>query len=91
MRRALDPAEAASGLFLSAILNGHQSARGSQLGSNQSQSDKPRSSRPGQSGVIEDPGRSGGDGKIPNCLLIVKRWNYMVRSYRPHAEISNGG
>ena len=33
----------------------------------------------------------GCDGKIPNCLPIVKGWNYMVRLYRPRAEILNGG
>jgi hypothetical protein len=32
----------------------------------------------------------GCDGKIPNCLPIMKGWNYMVRLYRPHAEILNG-
>jgi len=30
------------------------------------------------------------DGKIPNCLPIVKGWNYMVRLYRPRAETLNG-
>ena len=30
------------------------------------------------------------DGKIPNCLPITKGWNYMVRLYRPRAEILNG-
>lgn len=30
------------------------------------------------------------DGKIPNCLPIMKGWNYMVRLYRPRAEILNG-
>ena len=35
--------------------------------------------------------RFGGcDGKIPNCLPIMKGWNYMVRLYRPRAEILNG-
>ena len=29
-------------------------------------------------------------GKIPNCLPIVPGWNYMVRLYRPRAEILNG-
>ena len=29
-------------------------------------------------------------GKIPNCLPITKGWNYMVRLYRPRAEILNG-
>jgi hypothetical protein len=30
------------------------------------------------------------DGKIPNCLRIVQGWNYMVRLYRPRAEILSG-
>jgi hypothetical protein len=30
------------------------------------------------------------DGKVPNCLPIVKGWNYMVRLYRPGTEILNG-
>ena len=32
----------------------------------------------------------GCDGKIPNCLPTVPGWNYMVRLYRPRAEILNG-
>jgi hypothetical protein len=32
----------------------------------------------------------GCDGKIPNCLPITKGWNYLVRLYRPHAEILDG-
>jgi len=32
----------------------------------------------------------GCDGKIPNCLPIVKDWNYTVRLYRPRAEILDG-
>jgi hypothetical protein len=32
----------------------------------------------------------GCDGKIPNCLPIMKGWNYIVRLYRPRAEILNG-
>jgi hypothetical protein len=32
----------------------------------------------------------GCDGKIPNCVPIMKGWNYVVRLYRPHAEIMNG-
>ncbi|MGA8435601.1 MAG: carboxylesterase, partial [Methyloceanibacter sp.] len=32
----------------------------------------------------------GCDGKIPNCLPTVLGWNYMVRLYRPRAEILNG-
>jgi hypothetical protein len=35
--------------------------------------------------------RFGGcDGKIPNCIPIVKGWNYTVRLYRPRAEILDG-
>jgi hypothetical protein len=29
----------------------------------------------------------GCDGKVPNCLPITKGWNYMVRLYRPRAEV----
>jgi hypothetical protein len=32
----------------------------------------------------------GCDGKVPNCLPILKGWNYMVRLYRPRAEILDG-
>jgi hypothetical protein len=32
----------------------------------------------------------GCDGKIPNCLPIMKGWNYTVRLYRPRAEIQTG-
>jgi hypothetical protein len=32
----------------------------------------------------------GCDGKIPNCLPITQGWNYIVRLYRPRAEILNG-
>jgi hypothetical protein len=32
----------------------------------------------------------GCDGKILNCLPIMKGWNYTVRLYRPRAEILNG-
>jgi hypothetical protein len=32
----------------------------------------------------------GCDGKIPNCLPVMKDWNYTVRLYRPRAEILNG-
>jgi hypothetical protein len=32
----------------------------------------------------------GCDGKIPNCLPIVAGWNYLVRLYRPRAEILDG-
>ncbi len=30
------------------------------------------------------------DGKIPNCLPIMKGWNYAVRLYRPRGEILGG-
>jgi hypothetical protein len=33
---------------------------------------------------------AGCDGKILNCLPTMKGWNYMVRLYRPRAEILNG-
>ncbi len=32
----------------------------------------------------------GCDGKIPNCLPITPGWNYLVRLYRPRAEILSG-
>lgn len=32
----------------------------------------------------------GCNGKIANCLPIMKGWNYMVRLYRPRAAILNG-
>jgi hypothetical protein len=32
----------------------------------------------------------GCDGKIPNCLSTMPGWNYLVRFYRPRAEILNG-
>ena len=32
----------------------------------------------------------GCDGKVPNCLPIMLGWNYMVRLYRPRAEILSG-
>ncbi|AMO25312.1 carboxylesterase [Ramlibacter tataouinensis] len=32
----------------------------------------------------------GCDGTVPNCLPITQGWNYMVRLYRPRAEILNG-
>jgi hypothetical protein len=32
----------------------------------------------------------GCDGKAPNCLPVVKGWNYTVRLYRPRAEILSG-
>ena len=32
----------------------------------------------------------GCDGKIANCIPIMKGWNYTVRLYRPRAEILNG-
>jgi len=30
------------------------------------------------------------DGKTPNCLPIMKGWNYIVRLYRPRKEIRDG-
>jgi hypothetical protein len=30
------------------------------------------------------------DGKIPNCLPTMPSWNYMVRLFRPRAEVLNG-
>ena len=30
------------------------------------------------------------DGETPNCLPIMKGWNYIVRLYRPRPEILNG-
>ena len=32
----------------------------------------------------------GCDGKVPNCLVIMPGWNYLVRLYRPRTEILNG-
>jgi len=32
----------------------------------------------------------GCDGSVPNCLPIMPGWNYMVRFYRPRAEILDG-
>jgi hypothetical protein len=32
----------------------------------------------------------GCDGKVPNCIPIMKGWNYTVRLYRPRAEILDG-
>jgi hypothetical protein len=32
----------------------------------------------------------GCDGNFPNCLPIMKGWNYIVRLYRPRAEILSG-
>lgn len=32
----------------------------------------------------------GCDGKVANCLPIMPGWNYMVRLYRPRAEVLNG-
>ena len=29
-------------------------------------------------------------GKLPNCVPILKGWNYMVRLYRPRAEVLDG-
>ena len=32
----------------------------------------------------------GCDGKIANCLPMMRGWNYMVRLYRPRSEILDG-
>src|SRR5439155_7721840 len=32
----------------------------------------------------------GCDGKTPNCLPIIKGWNYTVRLFRPRLEILDG-
>jgi hypothetical protein len=32
----------------------------------------------------------GCDGKVPNCLPVVKGWNYTVRLYRPKPELLSG-
>jgi hypothetical protein len=32
----------------------------------------------------------GCDGKVPNCLPIMKGWNYLVRLYRPRPEALDG-
>jgi hypothetical protein len=32
----------------------------------------------------------GCDGKIPNCLPIMRHWNYTVRLFRPRSEILDG-
>jgi hypothetical protein len=32
----------------------------------------------------------GCDGKAPDCLPIFPGWNYMVRLYRPRADVLNG-
>jgi hypothetical protein len=32
----------------------------------------------------------GCDGKVPNCLPVMEGWNYMVRLYRPRAEVLDG-
>jgi len=32
----------------------------------------------------------GCDGKVPNCLPVTPGWNYLVRLYRPRAEILSG-
>nr|WP_236961004.1 DUF1254 domain-containing protein [Methylobacterium durans] len=43
----------------------------------------------GEDGFVDV--RFGGcDGKVPNCLPIMPGWNYMVRLYRPRAEVLGG-
>jgi len=34
--------------------------------------------------------RFGGDPSAPNCIPIMKGWNYAVRMYRPRPEVLNG-
>ena len=45
-------------------------------------------------GVKNDDGsvtvRFGGDGSLPNTLPLTEGWNYLVRMYRPRAEILDG-
>jgi hypothetical protein len=36
------------------------------------------------------PQFGGCDDRIPNCLPTMPGWNYVVRLYRPRAEIPNG-
>ena len=46
-----------------------------------------------QFGGCDQPSPSGSasaGGKIPNCIPIVKGWNYTVRLYRPRKEILDG-
>jgi Protein of unknown function (DUF1214) len=33
---------------------------------------------------------AGNDGNLPNCLPIVPGWSYIVRLYRPRAELLDG-
>ena len=32
----------------------------------------------------------GCDGEVPNCLPVTAGWNYLVRLYRPRAEVLRG-
>lgn len=46
-----------------------------------------------QFGGCDQPSPSGSgsaSGKIPNCIPIIKGWNYTVRLYRPRKEILDG-
>lgn len=45
--------------------------------------------RPGRDGAVQVQ-FGGCDGQVPNCLPVMPGWNYMVRLYRPRAEILNG-
>ena len=46
-------------------------------------------SKKGTDGAI-DIQFGGCDGEIPNCLPIMKGWNYTVRLFRPRSEIVDG-
>ncbi len=45
--------------------------------------------KPGTDGAITVQ-FGGCDGRIPNCLPIMKGWNYTVRLFRPRADILDG-
>jgi hypothetical protein len=47
------------------------------------------SARRGSDGTVQVQ-FGGCDSQVPNCLPIMPGWNYMVRLYRPRAEILNG-
>lgn len=44
----------------------------------------------GANGTVVTVQFGGCDGKVVNCLPITPGWNYMVRFYRPRAEILDG-
>ena len=47
------------------------------------------SAKPGPDGSIAIQ-FGGCDGNVPNCLPITPGWNYLVRLYRPRAEVLDG-